>query len=342
MMSDRGQILPMAMVMTLLLALFWVMLLNVGKLITDRVQMQIAADTAVQSACAIRARALNSVGLMNAWLGIPGFAIGAPHLAWWPVPRHAMGTDVILQKGRDIAAAVKAIKKLIVSGVSEGNTVNTILTGLLQGFSSYFGLAYDIHPRPAPNYAALQQKFIHLVIKIQTNYVKTYGGGLAYQRARQIARLQGADDIYVPPRSFSLGLTRNHGDIWYLSTLHVWFKGKPLPPAPSFPDPDYQEDSPATVRWYEQGPNFHRKAMRLYAFRRPNSPANGPFPLGPSEMPYLYTVAAARVYNPDGPMFPSPGQTRGEFGGLHAATAYAKASDGWYSQLVPVGGIYEH
>jgi hypothetical protein len=241
---------------------------------------------------------------------------------------------------------VKALRKLIVSGVSEGNTVNAILTGLLQGFSSYFGLAYDIHPKPAPNYAALQQKFIHLVIKIQTNYVKTYGGGLAYQRARQVARLQGADDIYVPPRSFALGLARNHGDIWYLSTLHVWFKGKSLPPAPSFPDPDYQEDSPDTVRWYERSPNFYRKAMRLYAFRRPGSASNGPFPLGqrvfPVQMPYLYTIAAARVFNPDGPMFPSPRETRGELGGVAAAIDYAKASNGWYSQLVPVGGIYEH
>src|SRR3990170_3981751 len=71
-MTLRGQILPLALVLIMGMALVWVMVINVGKLIKDRIQVQIAADAAVQSACAVRARGLNAIGRMNSWLGTPG------------------------------------------------------------------------------------------------------------------------------------------------------------------------------------------------------------------------------------------------------------------------------
>src|SRR3989442_1759641 len=100
--SRRGQILPLALVFILIMACCWVTLLNAGHLIVSRLQMQIAADTAVQSACAIRARGLNSIGLINKWLGTPVLGIGWPQACWWMVPSHAMDHRVARQKVDEI------------------------------------------------------------------------------------------------------------------------------------------------------------------------------------------------------------------------------------------------
>lgn len=275
--SRQGQILPPALAMILTMALIWVTVINVGKLVKDRIQLQIAADTAVQSAGAIRARGLSTIGRMNSWLGTPDLGIGLPKAAW------------------------------------------------------------------CPDCAELQKNFITVVRNVQEAYNKAYGGGRAAYLVREIARQQGADDVYTPQGSYSLRLQINHGPIWYLGTQHIVIYGVPVP-VPSFPQ--IMEDSPSARRWYEQGPGFYRKSMRLYAYRRAGSPWNGPFPLGRHllqiQMPDLYAVAAARVYNTGGPMFPKPSETQGLFGGTAAMRAYRQSAEHWQTQLVPVGGLYEH
>src|SRR5207302_6473885 len=100
--STSGQILPLALVLILVLAMLWVMLLNVGKLVKDRIQMQIASDTAVLSACAYRARGLNIAGLLNSWLGEPIAGIGIPQASWWPALPHPLGKRVAQQSIDDI------------------------------------------------------------------------------------------------------------------------------------------------------------------------------------------------------------------------------------------------
>ncbi len=277
--SSHGQILPLALVLILIMALFWIMVINVGKLVKDRIQLQIAADTSAQTACAIRARGLNAIGRMNSWLGTPGLGIGTPKAAWWP------------------------------------------------------------------DAARLQKYSVTIIRDLQEAYNRAYGGGRAAELVRGLARRQGADGIYVPAGSYSLRLQRNRGPIWYLSTRHIIVYGVPVP-VPFLPVPQLMEEDPSTKRWYEQGPRFYKKSLRLYVYRRAHSPFNGPFPLGRNllgiQMPDLYAVAAARVYNTKGPMFPKASETEGFFGGVAAQKAYKRASQCWQSQLVPVGGIYEH
>lgn len=330
--------------MILITALLWVSLLNIGKLIKDRIQMQIAADTAVMSANAYRARALNIAGVLNDWLGTPGVGIGTPFSSWWPTPGHRMGKDVVKQTINDFKDSFGKAKRYM-SG-DQREQVTGVLEFLLQGLLKMVLLAYDTHPKAEPVYALKQKDFIESVIRVQEDYVKSYGGGKAFEKAREVARLQGADDIYTPKGSFTLGLQRNKGPIWYLGTLHLWFVKNPKFPiliAPWFP---INENDDPTKRWYEQGPHFNRKSMRLYAFRRPSSKWNGTFPLGRNvlniQMPYLYSVAAGRVYNPDGPMFPRASTSNSFTAGMSASTEYKHARNGWRSQLTPVGGLYAH
>jgi hypothetical protein len=344
--STNGQILPLALVLIFVLALLWVMLLNVGKLVKDRIQMQIASDTAVQSACAYRARGLNIAGLLNSWLGVPILGIGIPQASWWMAPPHAIDAGIAKQSIDEVLDTFHEAEKYMTADQKMNG--EKIMKGLLRGLLSLIQFSYDTHPKEDPNYAQKQRDFIESVIDVQERYVKSYGGGKAREKAREIARAQGVDDIYIPRGQFSLGLARNKGLIWYLGTLHVWLLEEPEFPILATPYLPINEDDDPTKRWYEQGPgrSFQRQSVRLYSFRRPKSPSNGAFPLGQSvfnmKMPYLYAVASARVYNPDGPMFPTRQQGEGFMGGLSAKTAYDDASNGWHAQLSPIGGIYDH
>jgi hypothetical protein len=274
MMGNRGQVLPLALILVFIMGLMWITVINIGVLIKTRIQMQIIADTAAQSACAIRARALSSIGRMNSWLGTPVLGIGTPMEAWWP------------------------------------------------------------------DAAPMQQEFITMVRDLQEGYNRAYGGGwAAHHLVLDLVKRQGADGSYSSPGSYSLGLQINHGPIWYLSTVHL--DGVPIPSVPQI-----TEDDPGTRRWYEQGPNFSKKSMRVYVYRNASSSLNGPFPLGKSLFNIgaqdLYAVAAARVYNRKGPMFPDSTESSGLLGGKAAMDDYTQAIAHWQSQLMPVGGSYEH
>jgi hypothetical protein len=332
--NRSGQILPIALFEVMIFTVFWLAVLNVGKLIKDRIAIQIAADAAAQSACAIRARGLNAIGLLNSWLGTPVFGIGMPKEAWWPAPVHKLDGKTALGKIKEIQEDIRRARKAFKAGANRQG-VDRILLVVLKGALAMFATVYDAHPPVAPNWAAKQKAFITLLRDLQEAYNGAYGGGFAAIMALRAARANGADVIYAPLKSYSLRLQRNYGPIWYLSTLHVWYKGKAIAPTPFFPHEEMMEDDPQTRRWYEQGPDFHRKSMKIVAYRQAQS-------YSLFSIPEMYAVSAARVYNPRGPMFPRSDQTRGLMGGWQALKAYRRASQAWLSQLIPVGGIYEH
>jgi len=86
--DEKGQILPFAALTLLALMMFWMTVVNVGKMIRDRIMLQNAADAAAQSAACMKAKALNSIAGINATLGIPVFSLGWPRFVWWPYCNH--------------------------------------------------------------------------------------------------------------------------------------------------------------------------------------------------------------------------------------------------------------
>jgi len=86
--DEKGQILPFAALTLLALVMFWMTVVNVGKMIRDRIMLQNAADAAAQSAACVKARALNSIGRINALLGIRVLSLGWPKFVWLPYFDH--------------------------------------------------------------------------------------------------------------------------------------------------------------------------------------------------------------------------------------------------------------
>jgi hypothetical protein len=188
--DEKGQILPFAALTLLALVMFWMTVVNVGKMVTDRIMLQNAADAAAQSAACMKARALNSIGSINALLGIPVQSLGGISL------------------------------ELLVELIGAPEIIAEILR--LWDFPEvivwwpYVG-------------TELPYWYVNSLITAQEFYNYTLGGVLAYAVANDVARENGADYILSSPNMFSLdgALERNKGLIVYCDTLVIY--GIPIP-----------------------------------------------------------------------------------------------------------------
>lgn len=188
--DEKGQILPFAALTLLALVMFWMTVVNVGKMVRDRIMLQNAADAAAQSAACMKARALNSIGSINALLGIPVVSLGG-------IPLESL---IELIGGPKIIAEILRLWKfpeVIVWWPYVGTT---------------------------PPYLC-----VNSLITLQEIYNYTLGGVGAYIIAYNVAKENGADYIIPSPNIFSLdgALKRNEGLIVYCDTLVIW--GIPIP-----------------------------------------------------------------------------------------------------------------
>lgn len=259
--NQRGQVFVLTVISIISLTMFWMMLINISKLVKDRIVMQNAADCAAQSAACIRARGLNQIGFLNSILG--GIILVRPNFAWIPY---------------------------------------------LSCYATY--------------------KIAQGITVAQEGIEKTYGGGLAYWAAYNVAHAQGADIIEFIPGTFSLGLKRNQYEVTFWSTIIV--HGLPVPSFPTITRNIYT--------WYylKDKSSPHKNIITAHMFAKPYFFGKRIFNI--SKTPAIITIAAARAYNTAGSMFPEEDIDYG----LSVAYIYAKSIKGWEAQLVPVGTPFLH
>ena len=63
--NNRAQVLPYFLIMAMVLLISWAMLINIAKVIRDRMVLQNNLDNAVISVANLQARTLNLLGLTN-------------------------------------------------------------------------------------------------------------------------------------------------------------------------------------------------------------------------------------------------------------------------------------
>lgn len=304
--DEKGQILPFAVLTLLALVMFWMTVVNVGKMVRDRIMLQNAADAAAQSAVCVKARALNSIGSINALLGVPVQSLGGIPLE--PLIELVLGD----------APIIKPIKKLIAKFLRKLNFPEVIV------WWPYLG-------------TGLPNLYVKSWITLQEFYNYTLGGVLAYIIAHNVAKENGADYIIASPNIFSLdgALERNEGLIVYCDTVEIL--GVPIP-IPT----DWQYDAKRWLELKEDEDEVHNALkVTVVAFKKAE---RGFYPLGKGllgidKMPAICAIASARPYNTRGPMFPSNGQSLG----IPALTEYLSSMFGGYdAHLIPVGSPFEH
>ncbi|MDR0822532.1 MAG: Tad domain-containing protein [Endomicrobium sp.] len=83
-MNNKGQTLYYFLILIMILLMSWAMMLNIGKLIIDRMKMQNTADNIALSLAAQKARTYNAIGGMNYLIGIVLSAAMNPTVIQFP------------------------------------------------------------------------------------------------------------------------------------------------------------------------------------------------------------------------------------------------------------------
>jgi len=302
--DERGQILPFVALTLLALVMFWMTVVNVGKLVRDRIMLQNAADAAAQSAACMKARALNSIGRINALLGVPVQSLGG-------IPLESL-IELVLRH------APKTIRKIIAFFLRKLPFPEVVV------WWPYVG-------------TVLPNQYVKSLITLQEFYNYTLGGVGAYIIAYNVAKENGADYVIASPNIFSLdgALDRNRGLIVYCDTVVIWGIPIPIPTR-------WQRGAKRWLELKENEDEIHNALkVTVIAVKKAE---RGFFPLGKGllgieKMPTIYAIASARAYNTKGPMFPSHGRRSG----ISALTEYLSAMFGGYdAHLIPVGSPFEH
>jgi len=286
--NEKGQIAVMMVLSVLSLAMMWMMAVNMGKLVSDRIMMQNAADSSAYTAATLKAQSLNQLGFYNNSLAgmlvfsdlASAIGLGNVKICWFPY----------LNSQAAYAAYQSASTLLDMLNVSSGIYI------LKEALS-----------------VARRQRIVN-------------------------GSSDGADWIipgsmlsFNNPLDFvSSGLTRKKESVHFCNTVIIY--GVPVPVPGS-----QKKVKTWFYHKYDTGP----RASVVTAVKRYSKadflPMGRKF-FGISKMPTIYTVAAARPYNPKGSMFPV-----GEGGKAVGVIAkYVKGANGWKAQLVPAGSLYQH
>jgi hypothetical protein len=356
--SQKGQAMPYFFMMMVALVMSWMMLINVGKLMTERIMMQNAADNAALSVATYRARVLNKLGRLNHTLacllygteaGVSNYfyggAFAGPYGVCSPVPVYV--PEMMVDNQQKIAA-VPDIMLLgmgkCASGTSSGSDETSQTISSIRNLVKGMVTMQDAIRLPYPGGAAV---LANNIAKIQQ---KSADGSDT-----------GADNAAVIPwggaNGYKLGLLRNENGIKYFSTKTIYISVPPipvvLPPgahAHVWLTEEYaQEDKSWLYADKEEFYKHHK--ITVLATKNAGTESSYPFAaglFGNITWPSIQTMASAAVYTStentaDGPMFTieengSPGDKISP-----AIKAFRNAEKGgWDAHLVPLGSPYIH
>jgi len=277
--------LPYFLVMSVILILSWAMMVNIAKLLRDRMILQNSTDNAALSVATLQARTLNLIGIGNHLISTILSTASYPKIAMFPsFSTERVGGSMIPGPFCDYKC----------SGYS-GFKMTESYTGVLR-----------------------MKKTINKIQKFQDYVIDMY----MINQFKIIKEVSAEDNIVtvIPSRfsknftSFSktitdpqvlLGIKRNKKGITYYKTINYCgdFKGKHYHLLNA---KEYTKDK---ISWYVQDKDFYDKKIIAFGTKPSSSASNNGYPLfaktADIKFPSLYAVSAAGVYNTKGGMFPS-------------------------------------
>ena len=282
--NSKGQVIPYFIVLTMILLISWAMMINIAKLIRDKMILQNSVDNTVLSVATLQARTLNILGATNYLLATVLSTASYPKAVMFP----SLSTDRI---------------------------AGSMIPGI---FCDYKCLGKSNYSFTSRTGVQNLRKVVRAVQTIQNSVVAEH-----YLKYLQILKTIPEKDcsvIVVPSRfvndlknftmpAFSdpavlLGLKRNTKGITYYETKNYCLdlKSKHYHIVDSKP---YAKDN---YSWYVQNENFYDQKFIAYGIKLPSAKSNKGYPLFADligiKWPPINAYGAAAVYNVDGYMFP--------------------------------------
>lgn len=305
--NKKGQVLPYMLVMTIVLILSWAMMLNIAKVLRDKMILQNTVDNAAISIANLSARTLNLLGQTNYLMATVLSTAGYPE---------SLTFDTL------ISTIPKAIRnkveelliyapRLYVPSFSTDKICGSMVLGL---FCDYKCHSINTQYKGVKNLRETVQKIQKIQDLLIANYATQYLSLLkSFSKDNmQIVVIPSkfAEDItdfnfwnfslnIVNPRAY-LGIKKNSKKIKYYKTKNYCFNIKAVH-AHFVKAEEYKTDE---YSWYVQDENFYDK--KFVAFGRKSLNKNYPLfkRVFNINMPSLIAVSAAGLYNVKGPMFP--------------------------------------
>ncbi len=298
--NNKGQVLPYYLMTMMVLLVCWAMLLNMGKLLKDRIVMQNAADNAALSVAVYRARTLNLLGKANELMGTV-LACGAfPMLV--PLP-----TYDIRYVGGSISNFPYPLSDVHCRGGFENSVdyagVNRIRFTVrsLSNFQKALVWAYPVQSLAVAQSIGKRQELNASNEPSGADRVLLIPGHLAESLTEGLASPEGIFSSLSPERL--LGVRRNSSRITYFKTRNMGATVSRhyhivLPVKWTTED----------VSWYVAGNKFHQQKIVALAVKGGSSGSNAGYPVFSSLLnvswPSTMAVAAAATYNTKGSMIP--------------------------------------
>jgi len=282
--NNKGQVLPYFIVLTMILLISWAMMINIAKLVRDRMILQNSVDNTVLSVATLQARTLNVLGATNYLLATILSTASNPKVVMFP----SLSTDKI---------------------------AGSMIPGM---FSDYKCLGKSNYSFTSRTGVQNLRKTVNAIEQIQNSIIAKY-----FTQYFQILKDIPAKDcsvIVVPSRfvtdlknfkmpSFStsavlLGLKRNIKGITYYETKNYCMDLK----SKHYHIVDSKQYAKDKYSWYVQTENFYDQKFIGYGIKLPSAKNNKGYPLFANligiKWPAVTAYAAAAVYNVDGAMFP--------------------------------------
>lgn len=277
--NNKGQVLPYFLIMAMVLLISWAMLINIAKVIRERMILQNNLDNAVISVADLQARTLNLLGLTNHLIATVLSTSSYPMLAMFPTfSIDTVGGSLIPGPFCDYKCTGGFHTSVQYSGVKKiKQVINTIQKTQDLIIDTYLA------------------NYIYLTSKFTDNNSK-----FIIVPSRFVSNIKNININSFDPKSL-LGIKRNGNGITYYKTLNVCvdFKSKHY----HIVYPQYYEKD--KYSWYVQDKDFYDK--KIVGIGINNLTKDEGYPLLPKifniKMPVLYSFSSAALYNSKGPMF---------------------------------------
>ncbi|MCR4663461.1 MAG: hypothetical protein K5622_06225 [Endomicrobiaceae bacterium] len=284
--NRKGQVLPYMLVMSLILILSWAMLINIAKVLRDKMILQNYLDNTVLSVANLQARTLNILGATNNLMATVLSTASYPAIAMFPsFSTDKVGGSMIPGPFSDYYCpkAGLAVNEKYSGVLKMKKIVNTI-----QQFQDLLLTNYMVQS-------------VLLTEKIPDKDYKVFVVPSRYAKGTNFTSFNITD-----PKVW-LGIKRNTKGITYYKTQNwcIDFKAKHyhivLPK-------QYMKDK---VSWYVQDDNFYDKKLVAVGIKAPSKEEIYPLfeKVFNVDMPILYCLGSAGLYNTKGAMFPKKEDT---------------------------------
>lgn len=310
--NRKGQVLPYMLVMSLILILCWAMMLNIAKVLRDKMILQNNVDNAVISVANLQARTLNLLGTTNHLMATILSTAGYPDSLTFELLMNTVPKE-LRSKVKELLVYTPT---LLVPSFSTDKICGSMIPGPFCDYRcNSVNTKYSGVKKLRETINAIQ-KFQDLLL---VNYLKDYGM-LLEKFSSQDMQIVVAPSRYVKyitnlnignfnlnnlkPQTL-LGIKRNSKKINYYKTTNYCFNIEATHVHFVKPEP-YKTDD---YSWYVQDENFYDK--KLVAIGKKS--LNKGYPLFKRifdiEMPQLLATSSAGLYNVKGSMFPEEEST---------------------------------